>query len=457
VALSSISITVNNQQQIQGLRRYLVLHSSEVTSLDVRYAGTDELSWCALPKGLKLKNLQLAGFNLELSDNGDWDNTDSLSEGPSLTQLCLRECNMETLGSLYSALSNLPSLQHLKLVSIGTYEEDVPHDWDCGSFWPPVLKDLQNLTFLEVGSMELGYRDSLKPLRHLTNLKSLRLDLCRPRGCSITASMLSSMQQLTHLDVAASLKLSSRGARLDFAALTHLPQLQHLRAWVGEMSYTLSETGDVAAAFLVLQRLKQLTHLSIMFRGRHPVSAADHAYSALTTSTQLQYLKVSAEDSMRKETWSQFLPAGRQLPHLRVLLETARYDSTNSPLGCADVSRLVSACPALRQLSVGGDCSQQQLEPVSRLTGLRQLAVGVADHLPDDSRPGGWCKRNQPVAEMAALAQLTTLHGLTLFTSCGLDYLLALTHLQQLGCIVVRDYHPDRLKVGGLVAVDTSW
>jgi hypothetical protein len=66
-ALSSISITVNTQQQIQGFRQYLTLHSSEVTSLDVQQADDvyEHLTWCELPEGLKLQSLQLAGLSLD--------------------------------------------------------------------------------------------------------------------------------------------------------------------------------------------------------------------------------------------------------------------------------------------------------------------------------------------------------------------------------------------------------
>jgi hypothetical protein len=138
-----------------------------------------------------------------------------------------------------------------------------------------------------------------------------------------------------------------------------------------------------------------------------------------------------------------------------VLLKTAR-DPSNQAWGCADVSRLVSSCPTLRQLSISGKCSPQHLAPLSRLTGLRQLAVGVADDVWDASRPGGRWKPNQPVAEMAALAQLTALQGLTLFTSCGLDYLLALTQLTQLRSIAVRDEDENRLWVSVFVTVGAS-
>jgi hypothetical protein len=177
---------------------------------------------------------------------------------------------------------------------------------------------------------------------------------------------------------------------------------------------------------------------------------ADHAYSALTASSQLQYLQVCAEDYMPAESWSHFLRAGRQLPHLQVLLENAREDCTDSPWGCVDVSRFVAACPTLCQLSVSAKCSPQQLGPLSRLTGLRQLAVGVTDYLLEGSWPGGRWKPNEPVAEMAALAQLTALQGLTLFTSRDFDYLMALTHLQQLRYIAVHDSYEDRLRVSVL-------
>ena len=128
------------------------------------------------------------------------------------------------------------------------------------------------------------------------------------------------------------------------------------------------------------------------------------------------------------------------------------WDEMYQPWACAHVFRLVTSCPALRQLSVSADCTPPQLAQLSRLTGLRQLAVGVPGDQwcgsPHEGLPG-W-QPYQPVAEIAALAQLTSLQGLTLFTCCSLDHLVPLTRLEQLRSLTVRYNYDNTLQVGAL-------
>lgn len=83
---------------------------------------------------------------------------------------------------------------------------------------------------------------------------------------------------------------------------------------------------------------------------------------------------------------------------------------------------------------------------------LRQLAVGLVDEWLEDD-PTSW-QPLKPGAELAALAQLTALQGLTLFTSCILDSLLELTQLQQLRSLTVKNTSKDsqaRLQVSSQI------
>jgi hypothetical protein len=116
---------------------------------------------------------------------------------------------------------------------------------------------------------------------------------------NVTASMLVSMQPLTFLEL-------GRDARLEFAAFAHMPWLQHLRVWAGMECHEKSEPLAVTAGLLKLQRLTELTHLCILFRGYHPQGPpgdpANAVYSALTASSKLQYLEVCADTSMSAYT-----------------------------------------------------------------------------------------------------------------------------------------------------------
>jgi hypothetical protein len=217
-------------------------------------------------------------------------------------------------------------------------------------------------------------------------------------------------------------------------ALACLPWVQHLRVCIGE-----EEESAVVASVRQLQRLTRLTHLSLSIRGEAPeestAAAAAAAFSTLTASSQLQHLEVRADDAMPADAWQHILPKGQQLPQLRVLTDGVQVGwFQTGPWHIPDVTRLVSCCPALRELATMAVLDPQQLALLHNLAGLHQLKVGLAD---DD---------NQALEQMSALAQLTSLHGLTLITEKGLNRLTSsadqglreLTKLQQLKSLDIK-------------------
>jgi hypothetical protein len=92
-------------------------------------------------------------------------------------------------------------------------------------------------------------------------------------------------------------------------------------------------------------------------------------YSALTASSNLQKLRIQI-DSIPSAAWAHVSAAGRKLPQLRSFC-AADFSSCRS----ADITRLVSCCPALKNLSpqTAADAS---LSPLQSLSALAHLYVG---------------------------------------------------------------------------------
>lgn len=379
-----------------------------------------------LPTGLKLRSLEVAGLPVRLTSGGGYAGV--LQSPQHLTKLRMKDCLvLDGEAGLQAALSLLPNLQH------------VSFDWAYAqnrlvnstiSFNPVVLEDMRQLTFLDVSGMgfkAVSASDApiVQPLEHLTNLHCLQLSTSDLRSHSIRASMVAGMHQLSRLD-------------LDFQfivepdALACLRRVQHLRVCIGE-----EDESAVVASVRQLQRLTRLTHLSLSIRGEAPeestAAAAAAAFSTLTASSQLQHLEMRAEGAMPADAWQHILPKGQQLPQLRVLTDGVQV-GWFGPWHIPDVTRLVSCCPALRELATMPVLDPQQLALLHNLAGLHQLKVGLAD---DD---------NQALEQMSALAQLTSLHGLTLITEKGLNRLTSsadqglreLTKLQQLKSLDIK-------------------
>jgi hypothetical protein len=88
----------------------------------------------------------------------------------------------------------------------------------------------------------------------------------------MTPSMLSGMQQLTQLEL-------DSAVRLEFAALEHMPHLQHLSVWIGD----LDSGGGKMEALAQLTALQELTLLIS--------TASTGSLQSVLKLTQLQRLR----------------------------------------------------------------------------------------------------------------------------------------------------------------------
>jgi hypothetical protein len=125
VALSSISVdSVTQQQQVDGLLRYLTAHAEHVNYLKVGpphpphhidlNLAWDPTTLCQLPSSLKLRSLKLTYMNVQLQP-GD-GSQGLLRPGLALTRLQLSFCMLlDREEGLIAALSQLPGLQHLSI------------------------------------------------------------------------------------------------------------------------------------------------------------------------------------------------------------------------------------------------------------------------------------------------------------------------------------------------------
>jgi hypothetical protein len=376
----------------------------------------------------------------------------------ALTQLRLTDCDLldELSSGALAALSVLPfGLQHLSIRRIFHKGCSVRAPFPAG-----VLPRLQQLTYLELAGMHLldppmakalglppvfffgtegegqeGEGEAgegegeevgaLQPLQALTRLVELRLDVLQyDRGedsshCRITSSILPSSRQLKRL------VLSGR-VQLEPDALAGRTQLQLLDL---DLTHTIFGAAAEAAQLLShIQPMQELTHLHLgnlwAVREGSPPAAA---YSALIASSKLQYLDIS-ECRLPEGVLPHLFPAGRQLPNLQSL-NIAHVREHSEPATIPEGSRLVSCCPRLQSLHLGGvqGLNAVWLAPLQGLSGLHMLRF-AGPCLTSD----GW----------QALCQLTGLRELDMcyLPPATREQLLQATQLQQLTRFVFRGF-----------------
>jgi hypothetical protein len=248
----------------------------------------------------------------------------------------------------------------------------------------------------------------------LTQLVDLRLE--NVEDGNITASMLSGMLLLTRLDL-------SCGVTLEPYALAGKTRLQHLYS-----DLDCQDAEDLEQLLSHLQHMQQLTHLYLdnMWVVTDDIPPAE-AYSALTASSKLRYLDISAF-GLPAGAWQHVFPAGRWLPHLRSLSIGVVHFAEDPPRNL-DGACLVSCCPGLQSLCLGNvqpvhkglllgplkelswlqrlqlddsECTKKCLEALSQLRGLQSLIAIIPSTL----------EKEGLMLQMTKLKQLTTLNQL---------------------------------------------
>ena len=287
----------------------------------------------------------------------------------ALKQLELNHCELLDLPPsdqvLTAALSELPAgLEHLSISFSNKGRARV-------RFPTAVLQQLQQLTYLFLGDMELLSPDeaspALQPLQALTRLVDVRLLYC---SATITASMLPGACNLTHLHI--------YGGTME-------PSVLAGKALLKDLQLSCRIPDGVAGATRLLshmQHLQQLTHLDLQGSvfdcedGSLPAAA----YAALTASSKLQRLIVSGGcmQVLFEGVWEHLSTAGRQLPHLTSLKVSGTWRKGEAAATCPPGSRIADSCPRLHSLYMHSvPCSADLLESLRGLDMLRDLSVRV--------------------------------------------------------------------------------
>ena len=419
LALDSIQLTDTHQHQLDGMLLYLATHGQHVGSVNLKGFAEyeDRTTIRQLPPNLQLTSLQLDRFHVQLQPGDGFQGVlGAAASVAALKQLCLRNCELHDRHRSLAALLELRTvLEHLSITGVtlglGMLRASCSTD---------VLQQLQCLTHLEFDEAVTFQGPTKAPatlhfLQALTRLADLRLvqEYDRPRSWrestdyTITADMLS--DNLTRLELFE--------AHIETGALAGKTLLQHL-------NLRRCASTDIAAGtaylLLPLQHMQQLTHLDLnvshIVGPQATIPAA--AFSALTASSGLQYLRITGT-ILPEGVWQHVFPAGRQLPRLQELCVTYISHPSGSPTQFPEGSRLVSCCPGLQALVyMRLQYSAGQLAALRGLTGLHKLVLREVE-----GSTGG---------EIGEVGQLTGLRRLTLCTKHTIEGSLQLTKLQHL-------------------------
>jgi hypothetical protein len=389
LAITSITTVINCQQQASGLLVFLdTQHGQHIDSINLRApwspGAEPTFNLCQLPPGLQLGSLELSALVVQLQPRNGFQGV--LRPGVPFKKLCLTHCTLlDGTAGLAAALLSLPGLQHLSI------EADVDADSNvltAGAFPAAVLSSLQQLTYLNIDCQVTGKAGVEGPvmqhLGYLTRLVELRLCVWMPgEPAYVSSSMLSSLQCLTLLEL--------KGCNLEFTSntLACLSQLQHVKL---RACYIRGAEVGFAELLSGLQHLSQLTSLGFIAcimdtEEPYPVAAA---FSALTASSKLQSLTISeCLPAVPEGIWQHVFPTGRQLPHLTSLdishPEDHDEDSSDDPedpyedsVAAPEPSNLVTCCPGLLSLNMLGlQCSTASLATLQELNELQQLCLHI--------------------------------------------------------------------------------
>ena len=302
LAASSIKAAQLTQQQADSVGLYVEKHGRHVDNISLTGMFTNPFATVRIPLRLpilqKLSSLELKQLGVKLQCAYDAEGVSAV--GVPLKLLHIDTCELHDYSAaLVAALSALPMLHHLGISQV-LHIDNVASRGRLNSIPSGALKALQQLTFLEL-SCGLYQPDYLQHLQKLTHLQDVQLALSYRHHYVITASMLSSLHQLTRLH------LRSGSERFGFepGALSGRTKLQRLE---------LHDCMPDNAAGLQqlpsqLPQLQQLTYLvwrqgPPILSGMQRSFAPAAAYSALTASSKLQHLSISGR-TLPPGAWQQ--------------------------------------------------------------------------------------------------------------------------------------------------------
>lgn len=403
------------QLQINSRLLWLTNHSDLVSKLHLsgRSSYRTAVSLRELPSQLHLDSLSLNELQVQVQSGGGFAGV--LHPGDPLKQLQLHDCTLlDGEDSLEAALAQLPQLQDLSTARLEAMGMDRTQFPGVLLLSVPLLTRLELVYAYEV----LPCSSALQHLPSLTALQDLTVEItCSgsedgdddSAGVRISPSMLQPLQQLT------SLQLYLAGAAFEPAALSGKTLLRKLHLFDAVIP---GGAAGVSALLLELQQLQELSVLGLSNTLKHCAADAS-CYAALTASTRLASLNLRS-CMLPHGVWQHILRAGMELPLLQELF--MQYVSEGGQLTSADMQRLVTAAPALRQLSSSQAQKPALLAPLTNLTGLQDLELSKVDD-----------------AGVGVLVQITGLRKLQLWgpsmvTEAGL---LQMTVLQQLSSLML--------------------
>jgi hypothetical protein len=234
-----------------------------------------------------------------------------------------------------AAMQQLGAMQGLQEVRLGR----VVHMPMCELQHLP-----SSITQLQFDSSKGGrHSDEPSLLPELQQLAGLlRLELC---DCAVPPTVLGAFTRLQ------ALKLS---------CCTLLPAPAPVAAAPGPIiddEDRVYETEGTAALLDALSKMTCMQDLSLSLEGLDTVSTAPQRFEALTASTQLTRLAVSAFDSIPIATGAAryMFPEGRQLPLLEELTIAPSITGLGSDRWCldgADIHSIATCCTGLRKLNI---------------------------------------------------------------------------------------------------------